>query len=90
MTRTEASALAVLFSLFERYESSSMRFALIGRGDLLYVISFSHLVNLLEVKHFISTSVKEIDIVQLGIVSQAGLKLLLRSSSVSTPPHKLK
>ncbi|GJW98968.1 hypothetical protein Tco_0180776 [Tanacetum coccineum] len=53
-------------------------------------ISFSRLVNLLEVKHFISTSIKEIDIVQLGIVSQAGLKLLLRSSSVSAPPHKLK
>nr|GEV95327.1 hypothetical protein [Tanacetum cinerariifolium] len=52
-------------------------------------ISFSRLVNLLEVKHFISTSVKEIDIVQLGIVSQAGLKLLLRSSSVSALPHKL-
>ncbi|GJW94029.1 putative ribonuclease H-like domain-containing protein [Tanacetum coccineum] len=52
-------------------------------------ISFSRLVNLLEVKHFISTSVKEIDIVQLGIVSQAGLKLLLRSSSVSAPPHKV-
>ncbi|GJR69347.1 hypothetical protein Tco_0015412 [Tanacetum coccineum] len=52
-------------------------------------ISFSRLVNLLEVKHFISTSVKEIDIVKLGIVSQAGLKLLLRSSSVSAPPHKL-
>nr|GEZ60389.1 hypothetical protein [Tanacetum cinerariifolium] len=29
------------------------------------------------------------DIVQLGIVSQAGLKLLLRPSLVSTPPHKL-
>nr|GEX55718.1 hypothetical protein [Tanacetum cinerariifolium] len=40
--------------------------------------------------HFISTSVKEIDIVQLGIVGQVGLKLLLRSSSVSAPPHKLK
>ncbi|GJY93927.1 retrovirus-related pol polyprotein from transposon TNT 1-94, partial [Tanacetum coccineum] len=53
-------------------------------------ISFSCLVNLLEVKHFISTSVKEIDIIQLGIVSQAGLKLLLRSSSVSASPHKLK
>nr|GEV27268.1 proline-rich receptor-like protein kinase PERK9 [Tanacetum cinerariifolium] len=35
-------------------------------------------------------SVKEIDIVQLGIVSQVGLKLLLRSSSVSVPLHKLK
>ncbi|GJV00254.1 hypothetical protein Tco_1329524 [Tanacetum coccineum] len=53
-------------------------------------IYFSRLVNFLEVKHFISTSVKEIDIVQLGIVSQVGLKLLLRSSSVSAPPHKLK
>ncbi|GKC52224.1 hypothetical protein Tco_1074969, partial [Tanacetum coccineum] len=53
-------------------------------------ISFSHLVNLLEVKHFILTFVKEIDIVQLGIVNQAGLKLLLRSSSVSAPPHKPK
>ncbi|GKB03395.1 hypothetical protein Tco_0831484, partial [Tanacetum coccineum] len=42
------------------------------------------------VKHFISTFVKEIDIVQLGIVRQTGLKLLLRSSSVSAPPHKLK
>nr|GEU31582.1 putative reverse transcriptase domain-containing protein [Tanacetum cinerariifolium] len=31
---------------------------------------------------FISTSVKEIDIVQLGIVSQVGLKLLLRFTSV--------
>ncbi|GJV62123.1 hypothetical protein Tco_1468223 [Tanacetum coccineum] len=53
-------------------------------------VSFSRLVNLLEVKRFISTSVKEIDIVQLGIFSQAGLKFLLRSSSVSAPPHKLK
>nr|GEW13843.1 hypothetical protein [Tanacetum cinerariifolium] len=43
-----------------------------------------------KLKHFISTSVKKIDIVQLGIVSQAGLKILLRSSSVSAPPHKLK
>ncbi|GJY01135.1 hypothetical protein Tco_0359287 [Tanacetum coccineum] len=67
MTRTEAPALADLFSLFERYESSSMRFALIGR----------------EVKHFNSTSVKEIDIVQLGIVSQAGLKLLLRAQELN-------
>ncbi|GJW33204.1 hypothetical protein Tco_0053236 [Tanacetum coccineum] len=50
-------------------------------------ISFSRLVNFLEVKHFISTSVKGIDIVQLGIVSQAGLMLLLRSSLVSAPPH---
>ncbi|GJT00350.1 zinc finger BED domain-containing protein RICESLEEPER 2-like protein [Tanacetum coccineum] len=41
-------------------------------------------------KHFISMSVKEIDIFQLGIISQAGLKLLVRSSLVSVPLHKLK
>ncbi|GJX73853.1 proline-rich receptor-like protein kinase PERK9 [Tanacetum coccineum] len=33
---------------------------------------------------------QEIDIVQLGIVSQSRLKLLLRSSSVFVPQHKLK
>ncbi|GJY16473.1 hypothetical protein Tco_0386895 [Tanacetum coccineum] len=53
-------------------------------------ISFSRLVNLLEVKHFISNSVNEINIVQLRIVSQAGLKLLQRSSLATAPPHKLK
>nr|GEZ13339.1 ARM repeat superfamily protein [Tanacetum cinerariifolium] len=36
------------------------------------------------------SSKKEIDIVQLGVVNQAELKLLLGSSSVSEPPHKLK
>ncbi|GKC27069.1 hypothetical protein Tco_1034363 [Tanacetum coccineum] len=40
--------------------------------------SFSRLVNLLEVKQHVSTSVKEIDNVQLGIVNQAELKLLPR------------
>ncbi|GJT02028.1 hypothetical protein Tco_0823197 [Tanacetum coccineum] len=38
--------------------------------------SFPRLVNLLEVKQHVSTSVKEIDNVQLGIVNQAELKLL--------------
>ncbi|GJY17155.1 hypothetical protein Tco_1300036 [Tanacetum coccineum] len=38
--------------------------------------SFSRLVNFLEVKQHVSTSVKEIDNVQLGIVNQAELKLL--------------
>ncbi|GJT88924.1 retrovirus-related pol polyprotein from transposon TNT 1-94 [Tanacetum coccineum] len=37
--------------------------------------SFSRLVNLLEVKQHVSTSVKEIDYVQLGIVNQVELKL---------------
>ncbi|GJX28981.1 retrovirus-related pol polyprotein from transposon TNT 1-94 [Tanacetum coccineum] len=40
--------------------------------------SFSRLVNLLEVKQHVSTSVKEIDNVQLGIVNQAELKLFPR------------
>ncbi|GJW16911.1 hypothetical protein Tco_0024347 [Tanacetum coccineum] len=38
--------------------------------------SFSRFVNSLEVKQHVSTSVKEIDNVQLGIVNQAELKLL--------------
>ncbi|GKF04649.1 hypothetical protein Tco_0035317 [Tanacetum coccineum] len=38
--------------------------------------SFSRLVNLLEVKQHVSTSVKEIDNVQLRIINQAELKLL--------------
>nr|GEW44607.1 hypothetical protein [Tanacetum cinerariifolium] len=53
-----------------------------------WVIKIPFIVD--KLKHFISTSVKKIDIVQLRIVSQAGLKLLLRSSSVSAPAHKLK
>ncbi|GKC99877.1 hypothetical protein Tco_1170152 [Tanacetum coccineum] len=40
--------------------------------------SFSHLVNLLEVKQHVSASVKEIDNIQLGIVNQAELKLFSR------------
>ncbi|GJV62468.1 hypothetical protein Tco_1468568 [Tanacetum coccineum] len=40
---------------------------------------FSRLVNLLEVKPLFQSSVKEIDIVQLGIVNQAELKLLRRT-----------
>ncbi|GKE79764.1 hypothetical protein Tco_1549764, partial [Tanacetum coccineum] len=40
--------------------------------------SFSRLVNLLEVKQHVSTYVKEIDNIQLGIVNQAELKLLPR------------
>ncbi|GKD01148.1 hypothetical protein Tco_1171422, partial [Tanacetum coccineum] len=42
-------------------------------------ISFSRLVNLLEVKHFTSISGMEIDIVQLGIVNQAELKLFAKA-----------
>ncbi|GJZ86895.1 hypothetical protein Tco_0658505 [Tanacetum coccineum] len=41
-----------------------------------HLLSNTSLVNLLEVKQYISTSVKEIDNVQLEIVNQAKLKLL--------------
>nr|GEW74903.1 hypothetical protein [Tanacetum cinerariifolium] len=41
--------------------------------------SFSRLVNLLEVKKHVSTSVKDIDNVQLGVVNQAELKLFPRA-----------
>ncbi|GJX38974.1 gag-pol polyprotein [Tanacetum coccineum] len=41
--------------------------------------SFSRLVNLLEVKQHVLTSVKEIDYAQLGIVNQAELKLQPRA-----------
>ncbi|GJW18170.1 hypothetical protein Tco_0025606 [Tanacetum coccineum] len=40
---------------------------------------FSRLVNLLEVKQYVSTSVKEIDYAQLRIVNQAELKLFLEA-----------
>ncbi|GKG34043.1 hypothetical protein Tco_0434202, partial [Tanacetum coccineum] len=38
----------------------------------------------------VSTSVKEIDHAQLGIVNQAELKLFPKPSSDSVPLHKLK
>ncbi|GJW43119.1 hypothetical protein Tco_0071918 [Tanacetum coccineum] len=41
--------------------------------------SFSRLVNLLEVKQHVSTSVKEINYARLGIVNQAELKLQPRA-----------
>ncbi|GJY38924.1 hypothetical protein Tco_0425288 [Tanacetum coccineum] len=43
------------------------------------LLSSTSLVNLLEVKQHVSTSVKEIDNVQLGIINQAELKLFLES-----------
>ncbi|GKE53378.1 hypothetical protein Tco_1488534 [Tanacetum coccineum] len=55
-------------------------YKLLSQGDCFIPFdikqSFSRLVNLLEVKQHVSTSVKEIDNVQLGIVNQAELKLL--------------
>ncbi|GKA73707.1 hypothetical protein Tco_0780009 [Tanacetum coccineum] len=54
----------------------------ISQGDCFFPFdikqSFSRLVNLLEVKQHVSTSVKVIDGVQLGIVNQGELKLFPR------------
>ncbi|GJY56277.1 hypothetical protein Tco_0455392 [Tanacetum coccineum] len=46
---------------------------------LKYQQAFSYLVNLLEVKQHVSTSVKEIDYTQLGIVNHAELNLQPRA-----------
>ncbi|GJT59395.1 copia protein [Tanacetum coccineum] len=69
---------------YKVYQIKLIRFhvneKLLSQGDCFIPFdinqSFSLLVNLLEVKQYVSTSVKEIDNVQLGIVNQAELKLL--------------
>ncbi|GJY77462.1 hypothetical protein Tco_0482578 [Tanacetum coccineum] len=68
---------------------------LLSQGDCFIPFdikqSFSRLVNLLEVKQHVSTSVKVIDNVQLRIVNQAENEALSKSpSSVSVRLHTLK